>query len=130
MQTHLMHRPATRPRIRAMRFGLYADPQGLAWVEGLVARAAEGRRARIVAVDTVRTYPHSGRATAELYEDLAEQWAFEHPGEDSGGREAVELRVRLECSRRTWRAIRRRVLATLCPQGTAPHTCRVPWCGV
>ncbi|GGV87269.1 hypothetical protein GCM10015535_36660 [Streptomyces gelaticus] len=115
-------------RTRILRFGLYADEQGLAWVRELVDRSAGLRSARIVRADVARTCPDSGLTTAEMYDFLAEQWALEHPGQHSGEREAVELRVQLACSLRTWRAIRKAVIAALCPEATAPHTCRVPWC--
>lgn len=115
-------------RTRILRFGLYADEQGLAWVGELVNGTADSRSARIVRADIARTYPDSDLTTAEIYDYLAEQWAFEHPGQNSGEREAVELRVHLACSLRTWRAIRKAVIKTLCPEGMAPHTCRVPWC--
>ncbi|MCE4946482.1 hypothetical protein LVX13_25640 [Streptomyces albulus] len=115
-------------RTRILRFGLYADEQGLAWVRELVDRTVGSRGARIVMADVARTYPGSDLTTAETYDYLAEQWAVEHPGQNSGEREAVELRVHLVCSLRAWRAIRKAVLKALCPEGTAPHTCRVPWC--
>ncbi|MCX4681121.1 hypothetical protein OG413_38620 [Streptomyces sp. NBC_01433] len=112
---------------RILRFGLYADTQGLAWVRELVDGNAASRSARIIKEEVARTYPDSGLTTAEMYDSLAEQWAFEHPGQNSGEREAVELRVSLDCSLRTWRAIRKTVIRALCPEGMAPHTCRVPW---
>ncbi|MCX5163575.1 MULTISPECIES: hypothetical protein [unclassified Streptomyces] len=115
-------------RTRILRFGLYADEQGLAWVRELVDQTVGSRSARIVKVDIARTYPDSDLTTAEMYDFLTEQWAIEHPGQNSGEREAVELRVHLACSLRTWRAIRKVVIRTLCPAGMAPHTCRVPWC--
>ncbi|MEU6312233.1 hypothetical protein [Streptomyces sp. NPDC047014] len=115
-------------KTRVLRFGLYADEAGLARVTGLVHRAAGGRGARIVRTEIVRTYPHGGPTAAEAYELLAEQWEIEHPGEDAGGREAVELRVRMVCSLRVWRAVRKAVIEGLCPEGAAPHVCRVPWC--
>ncbi|GAA3487694.1 hypothetical protein GCM10018987_17730 [Streptomyces cremeus] len=115
-------------RMRNLRLGLYADEQGLAWVRDIVDRTAGSRSARIVKLDVARTYPDSDLTTAEMYDFLAEQWALEHPGQNSGGREAVELRVRLGCSLRTWRAIRKTVIKTLCPEGIAPHVCHVPWC--
>lgn len=114
-------------RTRTLRIGLYADEQGLAWVRGLVDEAAGARGARIVDVTVARTFPASGMTTADAYDHLAEQWEWENPGQGSGAREAVELRVRLACSLRTWRTIRKTVIRELCPEGTAPHTCRVPW---
>ncbi|MFJ2897404.1 hypothetical protein ACIO87_21270 [Streptomyces sp. NPDC087218] len=114
-------------RTRSLRFGLYADEQGLAWVQELVDAAVGSRSARIVDRAVVHEFPGSGMTTADAYDHLTEQWAWENPGLDSGAREAVELRVRLVCSLRTWRAIRKTVIRTLCPEGTAPHLCRVPW---
>ncbi|MDK0524693.1 hypothetical protein [Streptomyces sp. ML-6] len=114
-------------RTRALRFGLYADEQGLAWVQGLVDAAVGSRSARIVDRAVVHELPGSGLTTADAYDHLTEQWDWENPGLDRGAREAVELRVRLVCSLRTWRVIRRTVIRTLCPAGTAPHVCRVPW---
>ncbi|MEU6664917.1 hypothetical protein [Streptomyces sp. NPDC046727] len=113
--------------MRILKFGLYADEQGLAWVRELVDRAVGLQSARIVGADVVRTYADSDLTTAEMYDFLAEQWAVEHPGRSGGEREAVELRVRLVCSLRTWRAVRKTVIKTLCPEGMAPHACRVPW---
>jgi hypothetical protein len=115
-------------RMRILRFGLYADEQGLTWVRELVDRTVRSRSARIVEADVAHTYPDSDLTTAEMYDFLAEQWAIEHPGQNSGEREAVELRVHLACSLRTWRAIRKSVINSLCPEGMAPHACRVPWC--
>ncbi|MEU5539200.1 hypothetical protein [Streptomyces sp. NPDC020362] len=106
---------------------MYADEQGLASVRELIDRTVGFRSARIVKADVARTYPDSDLTTAEMYGSLAEQWAFEHPGQNSGEREAVELRVHLACSLRTWRAIRKAVIKALCPEGMAPHACRVPW---
>lgn len=114
-------------RTRTLGFGLYADEQGLAWVRELVADAVGGRSARIVSETVARTFPGNGLSTADVYGFLAEQWALERPGRNSGAREPVELRFRLVCSLRTWRAVRRTVIRTLCPDGMAPHTCRVPW---
>ncbi|MGK5627898.1 hypothetical protein [Streptomyces sp. URMC 123] len=116
-------------RTRTLRFGLYADEQGLAWVRGLVKEAVAPRSARIVEVTVARTVHGSELTTADAYDHLAEQWAWEHPGHDSGAREPVELRVRVVCSLRTWRAIRKAVIEALCPEGSAPHACRVPWMG-
>ncbi|MGN9759742.1 hypothetical protein [Streptomyces sp. SD31] len=114
-------------RTRTLRFGLYADEQRLAWVRGLVAEAVGARNARIVSETVAHDFPASGATTAEVYDHLAEQWGWENPGQSHGAREAVELRVQLACSLRTWRAIRKTVIRALCPEGTAPHTCRVPW---
>ncbi|KJK45974.1 hypothetical protein UK14_24805 [Streptomyces sp. NRRL F-4428] len=99
-----------------MAFGLYADDQGLAGVTKLVETAVAARSARIVGVTVVDPCP---------YDFLEQQWAVENPGHDSGTRRPVELRVRLTCSLRTWRSLRRTVLTSLCPEG--PHTCTVPW---
>ncbi|NGO70185.1 hypothetical protein [Streptomyces boncukensis] len=114
-------------RTRTLRFGLYADEEGLAWAGRLVADAVASHSARTVDVTVARTLPGSDLTTADVYDLLAEQWTAEHPGQDSGTREAVELRVRLVCSLRTWRAIRKQVIRALCPEGSAPHVCRVPW---
>ncbi|MDK9497094.1 hypothetical protein QEZ40_001747 [Streptomyces katrae] len=115
-------------RTRDLRFGLYADEQGLAWVRELVGEAVGCRSARIAGETlSTDTLPHSGMQTADLYDHLAEQWAAEHPGESGGARRLVELRVHVTCSLRTWRAVRKAVLAAMCPAGTAPHVCRVPW---
>ncbi|WP_149825580.1 hypothetical protein [Streptomyces tailanensis] len=115
-------------RTRNLSFGLYADEEGLAWVRGLVAEAVAARRARLVGDAVLRAFPDSGLTTADAYDYLADQWAWENPGQSSGTRESVELRVQLACSLRTWRAIRKTVINTLCPAGMGPHTCRVPWC--
>ncbi|CAM5556465.1 hypothetical protein [Streptomyces griseomycini] len=115
-------------RTRLLRFGLYADEEGLAWAGALVDGAVAARGARLVGRTVLRTLPGSGATTADLYDHLAEQWARENPGRSAGAREPVELRVRLVCSLRTWRAVRKAVLRDLCPRGTAPHVCRVPWC--
>ncbi|MGW5532537.1 hypothetical protein, partial [Streptomyces xanthochromogenes] len=110
------------------------DEAGMVWVRGLVDQAVSTRRLhrsrspRTLEVDIARFLQGGRLATAEMYDLLAEQWAIEHEGEDSGAREPVELCVRLVCSLRTWRAIRKEVLRTLCPEGTEPHLCRVPWC--
>lgn len=118
-------------RTRDLRFGLFADEAGLAWVRELVAEAVGGRRARTTGETlSTDTLPHSAMPTADMYDLLAEQWAFEHPGQSSGTRRLVELRVHMKCSLRTWRAVRKTVIAAMCPAGTAPHVCRVPWMGV
>lgn len=114
-------------KTRDLRFGLYTDEQGLTWVRGLVAHAASARAARIAGETVAHAFPESGLSTADVYDFLAEQWAVEHPGQGSGERQPVELRVRMTCSLRTWRAIRKAVVRDLCPEGTAPHACRVPW---
>ncbi len=107
-------------RGRRLRLGLYADEQGLAWVQGLVEDAVGTRSARIVD----GTVAHTADDSLDF---LAEQWTVEHPDQSPGSRQPVELEVHLGCSLRTWRAIRKAVLAALCPEGSAPHTCRVPW---
>ncbi|MCN9242191.1 hypothetical protein NGF19_15565 [Streptomyces sp. RY43-2] len=114
-------------RTRTLRFGLYADEQGLAWVSGLVAEAVGSHSARVVRKSVQVTLCGGELTTADAYDHLAEQWAVEHPGQSSGARQPVELRVDLECSLKTWRAIRKAVLHSLCPEGMAPHICRVPW---
>jgi hypothetical protein len=65
-------------RTRTVRFGLYADEQGLAWVKGLVAEAVGARSARIVRATVAHTFPGSGSTTADVYDHLAEQWEWEH----------------------------------------------------
>ncbi|MFE0580654.1 MULTISPECIES: hypothetical protein [unclassified Streptomyces] len=107
-------------RRRLLRLGLYADEQGLAWVEGLVEDAAGSRRARILDVSVAH-------ADDDSLDFLVEQWRIEHPGRSSGTRQPVDMEVRLRCSLRTWRAVRKAVPTALCPQGSAPHICRVPW---
>ncbi|MDX3535042.1 hypothetical protein PV721_11795 [Streptomyces sp. MB09-01] len=114
-------------RRRDLKFGLYADEQGLAWVRHLVGDAVASRSARVIGETAAHTFSGSDLSTADVYDFLAEQWAVEHPARSSGTRQPIELRVHLVCSLRTWRAIRKEVIKTLCPEGTAPHTCRVPW---
>ncbi|MFD7785811.1 hypothetical protein ACFV4Q_22365 [Streptomyces nojiriensis] len=117
-------------RTRKLTLGLYADEQGLAWVESLVEDAVRSRNARntrIVGATVADSLPGDAGSTADAYDFLAQQWAVEHPGRSSGERRPVELRVRLVCSRRAHRVIRRTVISTLCPEDTAPHACRVPW---
>ncbi|MGE7391498.1 hypothetical protein ACQKM2_39120 [Streptomyces sp. NPDC004126] len=115
-------------RRRDLRFGLYADEQGLAWVREVIEEAVGRRGARITGeVLSTDTLPHSGMTIADMYDHLAEQWAVEHPGLSGGARRLVELRVHLDCSLRTWRAVHKTVIAAMCPAGTAPHVCRVPW---
>ncbi|MFF3019353.1 hypothetical protein [Streptomyces sp. NPDC057939] len=110
-----------------LRFGLYADAEGLAWVAEVVDREVARRAARVTRSIVVRAADDPSLARG--YEFLAEQWAIEHPGADSGRREAAELHVRLVCSLRTHRALRKAVIRGLCPEGAGPHTCRVPWSG-
>ncbi|MFF3842566.1 hypothetical protein [Streptomyces sp. NPDC001930] len=114
-------------RTRDLKFGLYADEQGLAWVKKLVEDAVGSRSARITSETVGHTCTGSELSTADVYDFLADQWAMEHPAQSSGTRQLVELRVTLVCSLRTWRAIRKNVIKALCPEGTAPHACRVPW---
>ncbi|MEU9305682.1 hypothetical protein [Streptomyces sp. NPDC048269] len=114
-------------RTRDLKFGLYADEQGLAWVKKLVEDAVGSRSARISGETVAHTFPGSELSTDDVYDFLAEQWAVEHPAQSSDARQLIELRVHLVCSLRTWRAIRKTVIKTLCPEGMAPHTCRVPW---
>ncbi|WP_405941123.1 hypothetical protein [Streptomyces sp. NBC_00207] len=114
-------------RTRDLKFGLYADEQGLTWVKELVEDAVGSRTARIISETVAHTFIGGELSTSGVYGFLAEQWAVEHPAQSSGARELIELRVHLVCSLRTWRAIRKTVIKTLCPEGTAPHACRVPW---
>ncbi|MFJ3505336.1 hypothetical protein [Streptomyces sp. NPDC090135] len=88
-------------RTRVLKFGLYADEQGLAQVGRLVGEAVGSRSARIVGETIVRTFPGSGLSTADVYDQLTQQWAVEHPAQSSGAREPVELRVHVLCSLRT-----------------------------
>lgn len=114
-------------RTRTLAFGLYGDERDVAWVRALVEGEARARGARVLAA-TVSDMLPSGEMTAdEAYDFLGEQWAAEHPEHDPGDRRAVDLRVRVVCSLRTWRAIRKATLKALCPEGNAPHVCRVPW---
>ncbi|AOT61884.1 MULTISPECIES: hypothetical protein [Streptomyces] len=114
-------------RTRTLAFGLYADERDAARVAGLVEAQARARGARVVAVTVSDVLPSGEMTAGEAYDFLAEQWADEHPGQDPGARRAVDLRVAVVCSLRTWRAIRKAALRALCPEGNAPHVCRVPW---
>ncbi|MFE7046586.1 hypothetical protein P6B95_37435 [Streptomyces atratus] len=114
-------------RTRTLSFGLYADERGLAWARNLVREAVASRSARLVEDNVAHTVFGSELTTADVYGFLAEQWVAEHPGESSGERVPVELSVRVVCSLRTWRAIRKAVIRALCPEGPKPHACRVPW---
>ncbi|MGP2440449.1 hypothetical protein [Streptomyces sp. JW3] len=107
------------PRTRSLVLGLYGDARDLAWAGRVVENAVTARAARIAGRTVV---PASGD-----YDYLADQWAREHPGTDPAHRRAVELRVRLTCSLRVWRAVRKAVPAALCPAEVEPHVCRVPW---
>lgn len=113
-------------RARKLIFELYADQRGLEWVTGLVDDAARARGARVVA-RAVREFPADGGPGDDADGLLAEQWAYEHPGQDPAGRRQLELCVRVVCSLRVWRALRRAVIRGLCPESDAPHACRVPW---
>ena len=112
---------------RMVRFGLYADAEGLARVGEIIDREVASRAARIADRTVLRAFSAGEPSLAEAYAFLADQWAIEHPGADAGGRQAVELHVRLVCSLRTYRAVRKAVIRGLCPEGAAPHTCHVPW---
>ncbi|WP_406066006.1 hypothetical protein OG462_41030 [Streptomyces sp. NBC_01077] len=114
-------------RTRDLKFGLYADEQGLAWAKKLVEDAVVSRSALIISETVAHTFDGSELSTVDVYDFLADQWAVEHPAQSSGARQLIELRVHLSCSLRTWRAIRKAVIKAWCPEGTAPHTCRVPW---
>ncbi|MGW0707222.1 hypothetical protein ACWD4G_14895 [Streptomyces sp. NPDC002643] len=113
-------------RTRTVKFGLYTDEEGMAWVGTLLRDAVATRSARITETTVAHTLV-GGMPAAEMYDLLADQWTHEHPDQSPGDRELVEFRVHLACSLRTWRAIRKTMIRTLCPEGTAPHTCRVPW---
>ncbi|MFE2477067.1 hypothetical protein [Streptomyces sp. NPDC059389] len=108
-------------RTRDLTFGLYADDEGLAWVGVLVEDVVGPRSARIVGTTTTTT------PVVDADDFLARQWAVEHPGRTSGSRRSVTLRLRVVCSLRTRRALRKALIAALCPEGAAPHACRVPW---
>ncbi|MFF4323481.1 hypothetical protein [Streptomyces sp. NPDC001568] len=112
---------------RRVKFGLYADAEGLARVGEIIDRHVASRAARITDKAVVRTSPAGEPSMAEAYSFLVDQWAIEHPGADPGERRAVELHVRLVCSLRTYRAVRKAVIRGLCPEGAGPHTCHVPW---
>ncbi|MFE9178532.1 hypothetical protein ACFYN5_20085 [Streptomyces sp. NPDC007126] len=114
-------------RTRTLRFGLYADERGLTRVRALVEESVGSRSARIVGESVAHTVLGGELPTADVYDHLSEQWSLEHPGQSSGTRETVELCVRLKCSLKTWRAIRKSVIRGLCPEGRQPHACRVPW---
>ncbi|ARF57937.1 hypothetical protein [Streptomyces gilvosporeus] len=114
-------------RTRRLVFGLYADEAGLAWVKGIVAAAAQARGARVVAWAEEREILAGGVPVAEMYDLLVDQWGHENPGQDPGERSPVELRAGVVCSLRVWRDVRRTVLRRMCPEGRAPHACRVPW---
>lgn len=114
-------------RTRALRFGLYADEQGLTWIRGVIEDAVDSHGARLVSESVGHTVFGGELTTADVYDYLSEQWRLEHPGQTSGTRELVELCVRLKCSLKTWRSIRKSVIRGLCPEGLKPHACRVPW---
>ncbi|MEU8465925.1 hypothetical protein [Streptomyces sp. NPDC029003] len=105
-------------RTRGLAFALYMDAEGLERVQGLIADAVEASSARVVGMSAV---------PADGYGFLAQQWDVEHPGRSRGARRPVELRVRLACSLRTRRELRKALIATLCPAGQAEHVCPAPW---
>ncbi|GHC40565.1 hypothetical protein [Streptomyces cinnamoneus] len=111
---------------RELVFGLYADEAGMEWVRNTVRSAAASRGVRVVRWEE-NGIPEPDARVEDLYEDLAEQWSCEHPGEDPAGRRPVELRIGLACSLRMWRSLRKTVLRRLCPPDGTPHVCRVPW---
>ncbi|MEU9032944.1 hypothetical protein AB0D46_36670 [Streptomyces sp. NPDC048383] len=112
---------------RMMRFSLYADAEGLARVGEIIDREVAFRAARVADRTVVRETSDGDPPMAEANAFLVDQWAIEHPGADAGERQAVDLHVRLDCSLRTYRAVRKAVIRGLCPEGAAPHTCLVPW---
>ncbi|MEU5049352.1 hypothetical protein [Streptomyces sp. NPDC021096] len=113
-------------RTRMLVFGLYADEAGLEWVRSIVRTAAASRRARVVLWEE-RGFPERDASVEDLYDHLAEQWSYEHPGQEPADRQLVELRVGLTCSLRMWRPLRRMVISGMCPEELEPHVCRVPW---
>lgn len=113
-------------RTRKLVLDLYADDEGTAWVRGLVGGVVRARGGRVVRWEE-QPVPLPGGVADEVDGMLAEQWAWEHPGQDPGGRRTVRLRVGFRSSLRVGRAVRGTVLRLLCPEGDEPHVCRVPW---
>ncbi|MGP3989098.1 hypothetical protein [Streptomyces sp. 3N207] len=113
--------------MRWLRFGVFADDAGVEFVEDVIRREAAARRATVVDLRALSGDLGGGVSAEELYGDLREQWAIEHPGQDAGARRPMEVAVRVKCSLRVWRALRKAVIRGLCPEGDAPHVCRVPW---
>ncbi|MGI5349806.1 hypothetical protein ACQEU8_16675 [Streptomyces sp. CA-250714] len=113
--------------MRWLRCGVFADDEGLEFVRDVIRREVAARSATLVGPLEVRGELGGGVSAEEMYGDLREQWEIEHPGQDPGARRPVEVAVRVRCSLRVWRALRKGVLRGLCPEGDAPHVCRVPW---
>ncbi|MFI9307436.1 hypothetical protein [Streptomyces triculaminicus] len=113
-------------RTRHLVLGLYADEAALEWARSVIRSAAASHRARVVRWEE-RGFPERDASVEDLYDHLAEQWSYEHPGQEPTGHRPVELRLGLTCSLRQWRSLRKTVPRELCPEGSGPHICRVPW---
>ncbi|MDH2392695.1 hypothetical protein QCN29_28735 [Streptomyces sp. HNM0663] len=109
-------------RKRKLLLELYADEDGMAWVRESVKSVARARHARVIRWSETPVPPDD-----DSCDYLAEQWAYEQPGQDPGARRPVELRLSFTCSLRVWRSLRKGVLLALCPEGDACRACRVPW---
>ncbi|MEV4870756.1 hypothetical protein [Streptomyces syringium] len=114
-------------KARALNFVLYADERGMEWVKQITKSAARERGTRVVTWQQAWTSDAGSEPPDDAFDFLAQQWAYEHPGEAPDGRRLVELRVGVVCSLRVWRALRKTVLRKMCPEEDAPHACQVPW---
>ncbi|MEU2719722.1 hypothetical protein ACFW4X_11000 [Streptomyces smyrnaeus] len=113
--------------MRWLRFGVFADEEGLEFVRDVIRRELAARRVTVVGPLQERDRLDDGCTAEYLYGDLREQWEIEHPGQDAGRRRPLEVAVRVRCSLRVWRAVRKGIIRGLCPEGNGPHVCRVPW---
>ncbi|GLF99107.1 hypothetical protein [Streptomyces yaizuensis] len=113
-----------------IRTGVFASPAVAAEVAGefrrfLTERAVPCEQS-VVGPD--EPTPDAVMTVAELYEELPEQWAAEHPGEAPGERRVHEIRTGvLLPSREDVAGLPEELTGLLCPDSQHSGPCAVPW---
>jgi hypothetical protein len=64
---------------------------------------------------------------AEFYDDLPQQWRYQHPDTDPGSRTIHQIQVGLLGSRPQMDAVRDQLTRVICPDPEHRSPCPVPW---
>lgn len=122
-----------------LRVGVFATPDT---VQDFVGRAREllagylGPPQRSWAVSVAqageRAWPRDGAAddepsltVARLYDELPQQWGYEHPGRTPEGRSTAQVRIGVVTDKPE--AVHEALCGLLCPDPLHQSPCPVPW---
>lgn len=116
-------------RLYEIQLGVYTTQEGVQHlVEGCV-RLLDSRPwpYRLSVAGPGQATEPGGTPLVEFYDELPQQWRYEHGGVDPGSREVHEIRVGMLASRDQMDKVRDELTRVACPDPEHNSPCPIPW---